>query len=251
MKISEVKQILSEEVVSEEVLLELGKDSRAGVQKLLLQWEKKQAKIKYLYDNFKKMSIYEQELRKNGIQYIAGIDEVGRGPLIGPVVTAAVMLPEDFQLLGINDSKKLSEKKRDEYYEIIIRDAIGVAVGIASNEVIDSENIYQATKIAMQEAIDLLNIEPEHLLIDAMTLPNGIPQTSIIKGDSNSISIAAASIVAKVTRDKMMKELGVKHPEYGFEKHMGYGTKEHLEAIDKYGILPEHRRTFAPIKNMI
>lgn len=251
MKINEVKELLSSDSVQGDMLLELQKDSRIGVQKLLMQWEKKQEKNRKLEEDFKRMSTYERQLRENGITYIAGIDEVGRGPLFGPVVTAAVILPEDFLLLGINDSKKLSEKKREEFYDIIMSEAVGVAIGIASNEVIDTENIYQATKIAMQEAIDLLNIEPEHLLIDAMTLYNGIPQTSIIKGDSSSISIAAASIIAKVTRDRMMKEFGEKYPQYGFENHMGYGTKEHLEAIDTFGVLPEHRRTFAPIKHMV
>lgn len=192
------------------------------------------------------MKEFETELYNNGINYIAGIDEVGRGPLVGPVVTAAVILPKDFYDERINDSKKLTEKKRELLYDVIMENAISVGIGISSEDVIDEINILNATKKAMIEAVNNLNIRPEHLLIDAVKLDIDIPQTSIIKGDAKSESIAAASIIAKVTRDRMMVELDKLHPEYDFKHNKGYGTKKHIEAIRKYGIIKEHRKTFAP-----
>lgn len=192
------------------------------------------------------MKEFETELYNNGINYIAGIDEVGRGPLVGPVVTAAVILPKDFYDERINDSKKLTEKKRELLYNVIMENAISVGIGISSEDVIDEINILNATKKAMIEAVNNLNVRPEHLLIDAVKLDIDIPQTSIIKGDAKSESIAAASIIAKVTRDRMMVELDKLHPEYDFKHNKGYGTKKHIEAIRKYGIIKEHRKTFAP-----
>ncbi len=192
------------------------------------------------------MKEFETELYNNGINFIAGIDEVGRGPLVGPVVTAAVILPKDFYDERINDSKKLTEKKRELLYDIIMENAISVGIGISSEDVIDEINILNATKRAMLEAVNNLNVKPEHLLIDAVKLNTDIPQTSIIKGDAKSESIAAASIIAKVTRDRMMVELDKIHPEYDFKHNKGYGTKKHIEAIRKYGIIKEHRKTFAP-----
>lgn len=192
------------------------------------------------------MKEFENELYENGIKYIAGIDEVGRGPLVGPVVTAAVILPRDFYDERINDSKKLTEKKRELLYDVIMENAVSVGIGISSEDVIDEINILEATKKAMIEAVNNLSVKPEHLLIDAVKLNIDIPQTSIIKGDAKSESIAAASIVAKVTRDRMMVELDKMHPEYDFKHNKGYGTKKHIEAIEKYGILKEHRKTFAP-----
>ena len=199
-------------------------------------------------DNYR----YERELINKGIKLIAGVDEVGRGPLIGPVVTAAVILPINYHLDGLTDSKKLSESKRNELYKIIMKDALAVSIGISSSEVIDKVNIYEATRLAMYEAINKLSVKPEHILIDAMKLPNlKIPSTSIIKGDFKSESIAAASVIAKVTRDSMMYELGAKFPEYGFDKHKGYPTKEHLENIKKYGLLDNYRFTFGPVSDLI
>ncbi len=192
------------------------------------------------------MKEFENELYENGIKYIAGIDEVGRGPLVGPVVTAAVILPREFYDERINDSKKLTEKKRELLYDVIMENAVSVGVGISSEDVIDEINILEATKKAMIEAVNNLSVKPEHLLIDAVKLNIDIPQTPIIKGDAKSESIAAASIVAKVTRDRMMVELDKEHPEYDFKHNKGYGTKKHIEAIEKYGILKEHRKTFAP-----
>ena len=197
------------------------------------------------------MKDFENELYKKGINLIAGVDEVGRGPLVGPVVTAAVILPRDFYDERINDSKKLTEKKRELLYSVIYENAISIGIGMSSNEIIDEINILEATKKAMKEAINNLSIKPEHILIDAVKLDIDIPSTSIIKGDAKSQSIAAASIVAKVTRDRMMIELDKKHPEYDYKNNKGYGTKKHIDAIYKYGVLKEHRKTFAPISEII
>lgn len=197
------------------------------------------------------MKEFETKLYESGIKYIAGIDEVGRGPLVGPVVTAAVILPRDFYDERINDSKKLTEKKRELLYDVIMENAVSVGIGISSEDVIDEINILEATKKAMIEAVNNLSVKPEHLLIDAVKLNIDIPQTSIIKGDAKSESIAAASIIAKVTRDRMMIELDKLHPEYDFKHNKGYGTKKHIEAIEKYGIIKEHRKTFAPCDKYI
>ena len=191
------------------------------------------------------MKAYEKDLYSKGVKYIAGIDEVGRGPLAGPVVAAAVILPEEFDVIGINDSKKLSEKKRDELFDVIKEKALAYSFGVVDNEVIDEINILEATKKAMKEAVMRLGIEPDHLLIDAVKLADvDIPQTSIIKGDEKSISVAAASILAKVTRDRMMVEYAEEYTHYAFEKNKGYGTKAHYEGIEKAGICPIHRKTF-------
>ena len=192
---------------------------------------------------------YEKELNKKGIVYIAGVDEVGKGPLVGPVVTACVVLPKDYYIDGLTDSKKLTKKQREKFYDIIKNDALGIGIGIQSEKVIDKINIYEATKVAMKEAINNCKKECkiEHVLIDAMKLDIEIPSTSIIKGDYKSITIAAASVIAKVTRDRMMDELDTKYPMYGFKENAGYGTKKHIEAIEKYGIIDEHRKTFKPV----
>lgn len=196
---------------------------------------------------------YEHELEKEGINYIGGVDEVGRGPLIGPVVTACCVLPKEFKLEGLTDSKKLTEKKREEYYKYIIEHCIAYGIGEASPERIDEINIYQATKEAMIMAINKVReqVPLEHVLIDAMPLELDIPNTSIIKGDAKSISIAAASVLAKVTRDHMMIELDKKYPEYGFAKHKGYPTKKHLEAIHEYGLIDGYRKTYGPVKELL
>ncbi len=194
---------------------------------------------------------YEKELINKGIKLICGVDEVGRGPLVGPVVTAAVILPINYKLEGLTDSKKLTEKKRDKFFDIIMHDAISVGIGIKDNNIIDEVNIYEATKLAMYEAINNLSVKPEHVLIDAMPLDLSIPNTSIIKGDAKSLSIAAASVIAKVTRDRMMYELDKKYPEYEFGKHKGYPTKKHIENVKKYGVKDFYRFTFAPISEII
>ena len=194
---------------------------------------------------------YERELIANGIKLIGGIDEVGRGPLVGPVVAACVILPVNYQLEGLTDSKKLTEKKRDEFYDILLKDAISIGIGIISEEVIDEINIYEATKLAMINAINDTKIKPEHVLIDAMKLDIDIPSTSIIKGDSKSLSIAAASVIAKVTRDRMLIDLDKKYPMYDFIHNKGYPTKKHLEAINEYGIIDEHRKSYGPVKDYL
>lgn len=199
--------------------------------------------MKEKIDNYK----YERELNKKGITLIAGVDEVGRGPLIGPVVAAAVILPKNFKLDGLTDSKKISEKKREFFYQIIKDKAISVGVGIISEKRIDEINIYEATKEAMYMAINNLNPMPEHILIDAMPLTLDIPNTSIIKGDLLSISISAASVIAKVTRDHMLYDLDKEYPMYDLKNNKGYGTKKHLEAIKKYGITKYHRLSYKPV----
>ena len=197
------------------------------------------------------MKDFENELYKKGINLIAGVDEVGRGPLVGPVVTAAVILPRDFYDERINDSKKLTEKKRELLYSVIYENAISIGIGMSSNEIIDEINILEATKKAMKEAINNLSIKPEHILIDAVKLDIDIPSTSIIKGDAKSLSIAAASVIAKVTRDRMMYELDKKYPMYNYKKNKGYPTKEHLEAINKHGIIDGYRETYGPVKDYL
>ncbi|MEH7387054.1 ribonuclease HII [Bacillus sp. JJ1521] len=232
-------------------LKECEHDSRKGVQTLLKRWKRKKGEEKALEQQYKEMTQYEQALFKNGFTYIAGVDEVGRGPLAGPVVAAAVILPQDAYLPGLNDSKKLSEQKREELFQQINASAISIGIGIIPSNVIDNVNIYQATKQAMKKAILGLSIKPDHLLVDAMEIPIDISQTSIIKGDANSVSIAASSIIAKVTRDRLMVRLSHEYPQYGFEKHMGYGTAYHLEALKKHGVTSEHRRSFAPVRELI
>ena len=194
---------------------------------------------------------YERELYKNGIKYIAGVDEVGRGPLIGPVVSACVVLRENFIPEGLTDSKKLSEKKRDMFYDIIMENALGVGIGIVDACEIDTKKIYEASKKSMILAIENCNCKIDHVLIDAMKLDINIPSTSIIKGDAKSISIAAASVIAKVTRDRMMYELDKKYPMYGFKDHKGYPTKKHVDALNKYGLIEGYRKTYGPVKDYI
>ena len=192
---------------------------------------------------------YERNLKNEGIEFIAGVDEVGRGPLVGPVVAACVVLPEEFNLDGLTDSKKLSEKKRDYFFEEIKKQALGYGIGIIDEKKIDEVNIYEATKIAMKEAIKNTGIKLDHVLIDAMPLDIDVDTTSIIKGDAKSISIAAASVIAKVTRDKMMYDLDKIYPMYDLAHNKGYGTKKHIEAIKKYGITKYHRLSYKPVSD--
>lgn len=229
---------------------ELILDGRAGVQAAI---SKRKRELQKQVDEdlrLEKMLAYEKELYTQGIQLIAGVDEVGRGPLAGPVVAAAVILPENCKIPGLNDSKKIPKSKHKEIYEAVLQNAIAIGIGVKDNQVIDQVNIYEATKLAMMEAIGQLDPQPQHLLIDAMKLDLPIPQTSIIKGDANSLSIAAASIVAKVTRDQMMEEFDQKYPGYDFAQNAGYGTAKHLAGLDKLGVTPIHRRSFEPVKSM-
>ncbi len=238
------------EDVKDPFLIDIQNDSRKGVQHLVSKWMRKKELLERARQKLITMSEYERLYKSQGFTYIAGIDEVGRGPLAGPVVAAAVILPDDFQILGIDDSKKLSETKREELYELIWKAAVSIGVGIIEAKEIDEINIYEATKKAMYAALNELHISPDFLLVDAMKLTTPIPSEAIIKGDSKSISIAAASIIAKVTRDRIMKEIALSYPEYRFEQNMGYGTKEHIEALQLYGATPYHRRSFAPVKEL-
>ena len=249
--IKEVKERLAmidelDHPLFEELIL----DGRAGVQAAI---SKRKRELQKQVDEdlrLEKMLAYEKELYAQGIDLIAGVDEVGRGPLAGPVVAAAVILPKACKIPGLNDSKKIPKSKHKEIYEAVLQNAIAIGIGIKDNQVIDQVNIYEATKLAMMEAIGQLEPQPQHLLIDAMRLDLPIPQTSIIKGDANSLSIAAASIVAKVTRDQMMEEFDREYPGYDFAQNAGYGTAKHLAGLDKLGVTPIHRRSFEPIKSM-
>lgn len=229
---------------------ELIYDARAGVQSAI---NKRKRELQKQVDEdlrLEKMLTYEKELYAQGIQLIAGVDEVGRGPLAGPVVAAAVILPINCKIPGLNDSKKIPKSKHQAIYQAVLDQAISVGIGVKDNHVIDQVNIYEATKLAMLEAIHELDPQPQHLLIDAMKLDLPISQTSIIKGDANSLSIAAASIVAKVTRDQMMAAYDQEYPGYDFAQNAGYGTTKHLEGLEKQGVSPIHRRSFEPIKSM-
>ena len=229
---------------------ELILDGRAGVQAAI---SKRKRELQKQVDEdlrLEKMLAYEKELYTQGIQLIAGVDEVGRGPLAGPVVATAVILPKACKIPGLNDSKKIPKSKHKEIYEAVLQNAIAIGIGVKDNHVIDQVNIYEATKLAMMEAIGQLDPQPQHLLIDAMKLDLPISQTSIIKGDANSLSIAAASIVAKVTRDQMMEEFDREYPGYDFAQNAGYGTAKHLAGLDKLGVTPIHRCSFEPVKSM-
>ena len=249
--IKEVKERLAmidelDHPLFEELIL----DGRAGVQAAI---SKRKRELQKQVDEdlrLEKMLAYEKELYTQGIQLIAGVDEVGRGPLAGPVVAAAVILPKACKIPGLNDSKKIPKSKHKEIYEAVLQNAIAIGIGIKDNQVIDQVNIYEATKLAMREAIGQLEPQPQHLLIDAMRLDLPISQTSIIKGDANSLSIAAASIVAKVTRDQMMEEFDREYPGYDFAQNAGYGTAKHLAGLDQLGVTPIHRRSFEPVKSM-
>lgn len=249
--IKEIKeQLASIQRLDDPLLTELEQDSRSGVIQAIAKRKKEIQKRLDEDERLEGMLAYEKELYTQGIQLIAGVDEVGRGPLAGPVVAAAVILPKACKIPGLNDSKKIPKSKHKEIYEAVLQNAIAIGIGIKDNQVIDQVNIYEATKLAMMEAIGQLEPQPQHLLIDAMKLDLPISQTSIIKGDANSLSIAAASIVAKVTRDQMMEKFDREYPGYDFAKNAGYGTANHLAGLDQLGVTPIHRRSFEPVKSM-
>lgn len=250
--IKEVKELLPTITDLESSLFEeLGKDPRAGVQKEILK-RKREIQAELDENNrLETMLRYEKELYAKGISLIAGVDEVGRGPLAGPVVAAAVILPQNCKIKGLNDSKKIPKKKHEEIFQVVKENALAIGIGVMDNHVIDQVNIYEATKLAMKEAIAQLQLKPEHLLIDAMELDLPISQTSIIKGDANSLSIAAASIIAKVTRDNLMNHYDQEFPGYDFSQNAGYGTAKHLEGLAKLGLTTIHRTSFEPIKSMV
>ena len=243
--IAEIKaEFAAADMSSSPALYEIYKnDTRSGVQKIIEQYRKKEAALEAEKQRIENMKEYEHKYEHLG--YLCGIDEVGRGPLAGPVVACAVILPKDSKILYLNDSKKLSASKREELYEVIMKEAVSVGVGMRSPERIDEINILQATYEAMREAVGKLEVMPQLLLNDAVTIPQiTIPQVPIIKGDAKSVSIAAASIVAKVTRDRLMEEYDSVFPEYGFASNKGYGSAAHVEALKKYGATPIHRKTF-------
>lgn len=250
-----VKQIKDQlkkvDALDDPLFLRLKEDPRSGVQTAIAQRKRLLNKQVQQQLEFQKRFKYENEFWNKGIQYVAGIDEVGRGPLAGPVVSAAVVLPKDFDLIKVNDSKQLSAKQRAELAPLIEKEALGIGIGTIDNQVIDQVNIYEAAKLAMQEALGNLTPVPEQLIIDAMTIKTDIAQLSLIKGDAKSISISAASIVAKVYRDKLMAKYAQEYPGYGFENNDGYGTKEHLKGLELYGPTPIHRRSFSPVQKFM
>lgn len=249
--IKEIKeQLASIQRLDDPLLTELEQDSRSGVIQAIAKRKREIQKRLDEDERLEAMLAYEKECYARGMELIAGVDEVGRGPLAGPVVAAAVILPKACKIPGLNDSKKIPKSKHKEIYEAVLQNAIAIGIGIKDNQVIDQVNIYEATKLAMMEAIGQLEPQPQHLLIDAMKLDLPISQTSIIKGDANSLSIAAASIVAKVTRDQMMEEFDKEYPGYDFAQNAGYGTAKHLAGLDKLGVTPIHRRSFEPVKSM-
>ena len=249
--IKEIKEQLANiQRLDDPLLTELEQDSRSGVIQAIAKRKREIQKRLDEDERLEGMLAYEKECYARGMELIAGVDEVGRGPLAGPVVAAAVILPKACKIPGLNDSKKIPKSKHKEIYEAVLQNAIAIGIGIKDNHVIDQVNIYEATKLAMMEAIGRLDPQPQHLLIDAMKLDLPISQTSIIKGDANSLSIAAASIVAKVTRDQMMEEFDREYPGYDFAQNAGYGTAKHLDGLEQLGVTPIHRRSFEPVKSM-
>ncbi|WKY48839.1 ribonuclease HII [Eubacteriaceae bacterium ES3] len=250
-KVGEIKELIKNIPVEEyeRVINALSADSRVSVNKLGLSLSKQKERLEIELNRIDKLKELETKLNAQGVTSIAGIDEVGRGPLAGPVVTCAIIMPAESRIMNVNDSKCLSKKRREELNKIIMDECLDFGIGIADPEVIDTVNILNATKTAMLLAVGNLSKKPELLLIDAVTLDTDIPQKGIIKGDSSVYVIACASIVAKVFRDKLMEEYHEKYPEYGFDKNMGYGTAQHIEAIRKYGLTPIHRESF--VKNIV
>ena len=250
MKINEVKELLAGTPTCEQ-LAELKADERSGVQKLLAAYYKRLEKAAQEKERFTKMLSYEKKYYAQGIQYVAGVDEAGRGPLAGPLVIAAVILPQDVFISGLNDSKQLSAAKRDKLYDEVLAKAVAIEVNIVSVSNIDKYNIYTATQRGMAEVLEHLPVRPRVALIDAMPVEaKGMETVSIIHGDALSASIAAASIIAKVTRDRIMERMDVLYPAYGFASNKGYGSGAHMQAIAEYGATKWHRRSYEPVKSM-
>ena len=250
MKINEVKELLAGTPTCEQ-LAELKADERSGVQKLLAAYYKRLEKAAQEKERFTKMLSYEKKYYAQGIQYVAGVDEAGRGPLAGPLVIAAVILPQDVFISGLNDSKQLSAAKRDKLYDEVLAKAVAIEVNIVSVSNIDKYNIYTATQRGMAEVLEHLPVRPQVALIDAMPVEaKGMETVSIIHGDALSASIAAASIIAKVTRDRIMERMDVLYPAYGFANNKGYGSGAHMQAIAEFGATKWHRRSYEPVKSM-
>ncbi|MEC5422711.1 ribonuclease HII [Virgibacillus sp. C22-A2] len=250
--IATLKYLFEAGKLNEELIAELKMDERKGVHQLINSYEKKKEKVEELESKYKYMSSYERHAYASGYKCIAGIDEAGRGPLAGPVVAAAVILPADFKLLGLNDSKQLNEKTRNAFFSIIKEQAVSYGISLVNSQKIDQVNIYEATKIAMYDAVKQLDPQPDYILVDAVPLGN-LPCNSeaITKGDAKSITIAAASILAKVTRDNYMKKIHNEYPVYDFKSNMGYGTANHINKLDEHGASPYHRRSFSPVRNIV
>jgi len=252
LSIKQVKELFAPVTsMTDPILSQFKTDSRIGVQRLITATQTRLEKAVEQEQLFQERLRYEHSFWERGIQHVAGVDEVGRGPLAGPVVTAAVILPHDFDIPLVNDSKKLTHLERETLFPQIIKQAKAVSIGIASNEIIDQINIYEATRVAMKQAVERLSIQPEQLIVDAMQIPVPVPQTRLIKGDAKSASVSAASIVAKVYRDHLMALYDVIYPGYGFTKNAGYGTKIHMHGLDTLGATPIHRKTFAPVRKII
>lgn len=248
LTIKEIQTRLNGVVSSTDPFLkQLGSDKRKGVQNAVKRCLRRLERLAKSREAFQHRFLYENALWQSGNQYVAGIDEVGRGPLAGPVVACAVILDSSFDLLGVTDSKMLTRHEREQLYLKIVDEAIEVSIGVRSAQEIDRVNVLEADKEAMTAAIKALDHQPSHLIIDAVKLNCPIPQTTLIKGDQKSISVAAASIVAKEYRDHLMAEYDRLYPQYGFAQNMGYGTKQHLQGLASNGPCPIHRRTFAPV----
>lgn len=250
--IKEIKLLLNEEEIDEALVVSLRLDERKGVINELKKYDRRLAKEKVAKSNFQAITDFDEVYRSQGYPQIAGVDEAGRGPLAGPLVAAAVILPEGFELIGLMDSKKVKEADRERFYNIIKREAISYTVAIINNNVIDQINIYEATKQAMHQALVGLDVQPDFALIDAVKINNlPFPSNAIIKGDDKSVAIAAASIVAKVTRDNIMEKIAKEYPEYGFTNNKGYGTTKHIAGIEQFGITSYHRKTFSPVSQYL
>lgn len=229
----------------------LATDSRKGVQQALTQFYRRLERQAAAQAAFRQRFRYEEKLWRQGCRYVAGMDEVGRGPLAGPVVTCAVILRPDFDLVGVTDSKQLTRHEREQLYLQIVNEAVEVSIAVNDREAIDRLNIYTATQDAMIRAVNNLHHRPDHLIVDAVPLKIAIPQTTLIKGDQKSISVAAASIVAKEYRDHLMRDYDRVYPGYGLAENMGYGTKEHLAGLAAHGATPIHRRSFRPVQDYL
>lgn len=252
LKVGDIKALLAQEVIDQDIMAHIRQDERSSVQKLVASYDKRQEKMRQEYERIHAMYDYEGIYYRQGFMQVAGVDEVGRGPIAGPVTVAAVILPPYTFIPGLNDSKKLSEKKREELYDQIMDLALAVSCVSYDRHKIDTLNIYEATRQAMYEAVRTLSVPAEAVMVDAMKLPDlTCPVESLVKGDAKSANIAAASIIAKVTRDRYMKEMDKEYPGFGFAIHKGYYTELHKEALINQGITPLHRRSFEPIKSMV
>ncbi|HLS07213.1 MAG TPA: ribonuclease HII [Bacillota bacterium] len=250
--IAQLKEMLTANLLTDEHIQQLTHDPRKGVQQLVRIYKRNQKQIALLNKQFSQMLTYEKKFWDQGLSYVAGVDEAGRGPLAGPVVAAAVILPDDFKLLGINDSKALSVEEREKFFQQITKEAISYHISFVDQATIDELNILEATKLAMEDALLNLQPQPQVALIDAVKLQlSSFKADTIIKGDEKSVTIAAASILAKVSRDRYMAKIHEKYPNYNFHKHKGYGTNDHLKRLKRYGVSPIHRRSFTPVRRYI